>query len=106
LAVAALVVVAASGVSAFTTIGPSTPGPDQRFVDGARSMGHVAASEDQQGLLVSAARKLCDRRDSHATAAARRANALSTAELAAVDQAFAGDTSGFTTLAIKTYCPN
>jgi hypothetical protein len=104
-AVAAAVLVGALAVSAFSTVVPSSGDADQHFVDTARSQGRVVAGGDQQALLVSAARKICDRRGSHTTVAQRRATALSSDELAVIQQTFAGDTRGFTALALDTYCP-
>jgi transcription termination factor Rho len=104
-AVAAAVLVGALAVSAFSTVVPSSGDADQHFVDTARSQGRVVAAGGQQALLVSAARKICDRRGSHATVAQRRATALSSDELAVIQRTFAGDTRGFTALAIDTYCP-
>jgi hypothetical protein len=40
----------------------------------------------------------------HSTTAERRATALTTDELDAVNQSFAGDSRAFTTLALDTYC--
>jgi hypothetical protein len=103
-AVAAVVLAMALAVSAFATSGsPSTTG-DQHFLDTARSQGSVIAPGQQEGLLVSAAHKICDRRESHSTTAERRATALSTDELDAVSQSFGGDSRAFTTLALDTYC--
>jgi hypothetical protein len=102
-AVVALVV--ALAVSAFATAAPTPANVDQGFVDAARSQGYVAAP-DQQALVVSAARKICERRERHSTAAERRATALSSAELGAVQQTFADDVRVFTTLALDTYCPS
>lgn len=104
-ATAAALAVALS-VSAFSMAGPTAANVDQGFVDGARSQGHVIAPGDQQALVVSAARKICDRRESHSTAPERRASALSLEELGAVQQAFATDVRGFTELALDTYCPS
>ena len=99
---AALVV--AMSVSAFAMRAPASVSADQAFVDAARTQGHVIAPGDQQTLIISAARKVCDRRESHGTAAERKATALSSAELVAIDQAFDTDVRGFTTLALNTYC--
>lgn len=106
MAVAGVVLVGALAVSAFATVAPSSADADRAFVDTVRSQGHRVAPGDQQSLIVSAARKLCDRRDTHATAAQRRATTLSTKELHAVQQTFTADTRGFTALALDTYCPD
>jgi Protein of unknown function (DUF732) len=103
-AIAAVVLAAALAVSAFATSGsPATTG-DSYFLDTARSQGHTIAPGRQEGLLVSAAHKICDRRESHSTTAERRATALSTDELHAVNQSFGGDSRAFTVLALDTFC--
>jgi hypothetical protein len=98
----------ALSVGAFALAGPTTgtsANVDQRFVDAAQTQGHVIAA-DQQPLVLSAARKICDRRENHATVPERRATALSAEELAAIQQSFATDIRGFTSLALDTYCPS
>jgi hypothetical protein len=105
LAAAGVTLVVALSVSAFAMVGPTTSNVDQSFVDTARSQGHVVAPGDQETLVVSAARKICDRRENHSTVAERRATALSPEELGAVQQTFATDVRGFTSLALDTYCP-
>ena len=105
--VGALALVVALAVSAFATSGSGGGGDvDQRFLDATRSQGLVVAGGEQQTLLVSAARKICERRESHETAAQRRATALSIEELGSVSQTFGDDARSFTSLALKTYCPN
>ncbi len=104
LVAAALSVVVALAVSAFATAGSATVDVDQRFVEAATTRGY-AIPDDRRALTVSAARKICDRKDDHTTTAQRRATRLSTAEIAAVEQAFGGDVRGFTDLALTTYCP-
>ena len=54
--------------------------------------------------MISAARKICDRRAAHDTDQERRATALSSDEISAVGTAFGADTRDFTTLALKTFC--
>jgi len=93
----------ALGVGAFTWISPSPEVADQRFVTAAQSQGHLVGPE-QQPLVVSAARKICDRRVLNETDRERRATALTSDEIAAVGTAFGADTRDFTTLALKTYC--
>ena len=105
LVAAALSVVVALAVSAFATAGPAAVDVDQRFVDAARERGYAVVSGEQRALTVSAARKICDRKDNHSTAEQRRATRLSSAEIAAVGQAFGDDVRGFTDLALTTYCP-
>lgn len=98
----------ALSVGAFALAGPTagtSANVDQRFIDAAQTQGHVIAA-DQQPLVLSAARKICDRRESHGTVPERRATALSAEELAAIQQSFATDVRGFTTLALDTYCPS
>jgi hypothetical protein len=104
--VGALALVVALAVSAFATSGSPTGDVDQRFLDATRSQGLVVAGGQQQTLLVSAARKICERRESHETAAQRRATALSIEELRSVARTFGDDARGFTSLALETYCPN
>jgi Protein of unknown function (DUF732) len=102
--VAAVAVLGALAVSAFSGVAPSLGNADQYFVDAARAQGWVVADGHQRTLLVSAAHKLCDRRQNHATVAQRRATRLSSQELDAVERTFPGDTRGFTVLALRTYC--
>jgi hypothetical protein len=91
------------GVGAFAWLAPSPEAANRRFVEAAQSQGHVVAPE-QQPLVVSAARKICDRRVINETDRERRATALTSDEIAAVGTAFGADTRDFTTLALKTYC--
>jgi len=105
--VAALVGVGfvALAVTAFSWIAPSPEAANRRFVDAAQSEGHLVTSDEQQSLLVTAARKICDRRYAgHISDADRRATALTSAEIGAVGAAFGADTRDFTSLALKTYC--
>jgi len=105
--VAALVGVGfvALAVTAFSWIAPSPEAANRRFVDAAQSEGHLVTSGEQQSLLVTAARKICDRRYAgHISNEDRRATALTSAEISAVGAAFGADTRDFTSLALKTYC--
>lgn len=105
--VAALVGVGfvALAVTAFSWIAPSPEAANRRFVDAAQSEGHLVTSDEQQSLLVTAARKICDRRYAgHISDEDRRATALTSAEIGAVGAAFGADTRDFTSLALKTYC--
>ena len=105
--VAALVGVGfvALAVTAFSWIAPSPEAANRRFVDAAQSEGHLVTSNEQQSLLVTAARKICDRRYAgHISNEDRRATALTRAEIGAVGAAFGADTRDFTSLALKTYC--
>ena len=78
---------------------------DARFVAAVRADGHeVPHGAAGEATLVAAARKVCQRRDFHATVQERRRSALSSDELATVTQAFAGDARRFATLALDTYC--
>ena len=104
LVAAGVALVVAMSVAPSRCRAPATVSTDQTFVDAARTQGHVIAPGDQQTLIISAARKVCDRRESYGTAAERKATALSSAELVAIDQAFDTDVRGFTTLALNTYC--
>lgn len=94
----------ALAVGAFALVAPSPERADQQFVDAAQSQGHVVVPGEQQTLVVSAARKICDRRVLNNTDQERRATALTTSEIAAVGTAFGADTRDFTTLALDTYC--
>ena len=104
LAVATVAALAALAVSAFTTAGSPAVDVDQHFVDATRAQGYVVDSDAQRTLLVSAARKICERRENHSTVAQRRATALSSQELSTVTDTFAGNARSFTTLALETYC--
>ena len=77
---------------------------DQRFVDTVRAQGHAVAPGSQQALLVSGARKICERMDNHSTVAGRRATALSPAEVGAVTAAYPVDTGSVTVGAHVTNC--
>jgi hypothetical protein len=94
----------AFGVGAFAWVTPSPESANQRFVEAAQSEGHVVAPGEQETLVISAARKICDRRITHDTDRERRATALNSDEIAAVGTAFGADTRDFTTLALKTFC--
>jgi hypothetical protein len=95
----------ALAVTAFSWIAPSPEAANRRFVDAAQSEGHLVTSYEQQSLLVTAARKICDRRYAgHISNEDRRATALTSAEIGAVGAAFGADTRDFTSLALKTYC--
>ena len=104
LAVATVAALAALAVSAFTTAGSAGVDVDQHFVDATRAQGYVVDSDAQRTLLLSAARKICERRENHSTVAQRRATALSSEELSTVTDTFAGNARSFTTLALDTYC--
>ena len=91
-------------MGAFAWATPSPEGANQRFVEAAQSQGHVVAPGEQETLVISAARKICDRRITHDTDQERRATALNSDEIAAVGTAFGADTRDFTTLALKTFC--
>jgi hypothetical protein len=95
----------ALAVTAFSWIAPSPETANRRFVAAAQSEGHLVTSDEQQSLLVTAARKICDRRYAgHISDEDRRATALTSAEIGAVGAAFGADTRDFTSLALKTYC--
>ena len=94
----------AVGVGAFAWAVPSPEAANQRFVEAAQSQGHVVAAGRQESLVISAARKICERRVTHETDQERRATALSSDEIAAVSTAFGADTRDFTTLALETFC--
>lgn len=103
LALAGAALVVGGAVSAaFALAGPASG--DESFVAAARDAGAHVAPGLQQQLLVSAARKICERRVLHTSVVDRQATALSTDELRAIGQAFHGDPRGFTSLALETYC--
>jgi hypothetical protein len=104
LAVGAVAVVVALAVSAFASVGSAPGEVDQGFVDTTRSQGYTVDPGKQQALLVSAAHKICDRRENHSTVEDRKATALSSEELGVVTNTFAGNARAFTTLALETYC--
>jgi hypothetical protein len=104
LAVGAVAVVVALAVSAFASVGSAPGEVDQGFVDTTRSQGYTVDPGKQRALLVSAAHKICDRRENHSTVEERKATALSSEELGVVTNTFAGNARAFTTLALETYC--
>jgi hypothetical protein len=94
-----------SALSAFAWIAPSPEAANQQFVAAVQSEGRVVPSAGQESLLVTAARKICDRKDAaHTSDRDRRATALTRDELGAVGAAFGAHTREFTALALKTYC--
>jgi hypothetical protein len=96
--------VVALAVSAFAWVVPSLDGANRRFIEEAQSHGHAIAPGEQQMLVLSAARKVCDRKVTHETIRERRSTALTSAELAAVGAVFGPRTRDFTALALDTYC--
>lgn len=104
--VVALVVVGmiALAVSAVAGLVPSLEAANQQFVEAAQAQGYDIAPGEQETLVLSAARKICDRKVTHATYRERRSTALTSTELAAVGAAFGAGTRDFTALALDTYC--
>ena len=96
--------VVALAVSAFAWVVPSLDGANRRFIEEAQSHGHAIAPGEQEMLVLSAARKICDRKVTHDTIRERRSTALTSAELAAVGAVFGPGTRDFTALALDTYC--
>ena len=96
--------VVALAVSAFAWVVPSLDGANRRFIEEAQSHGHAIAPGEQEMLVLSAARKVCDRKVTHETIRERRSTALTSAELAAVGAVFGPRTRDFTALALDTYC--
>jgi hypothetical protein len=94
----------ALAVSAVAWIFPSLDGANRRFIEEAQSHGHTITPGEQQMLVLSAARKVCDRTITHDTIRERRSTALSSEELAAVGAVFGPRTRDFTALALETYC--
>ena len=106
-AVAVVVVTVAVLGSAACGIGTSAAELDATFVDTLRSEGRdVPAEPGVAATLVSAARKLCDRREKRATPDERHAARLTRHELEMVNLTFDDDARRFTLLALETYCPN
>ena len=96
--------VVALAVSAFAWVVPSLDGANRRFIEEAQSHGHAIVPGEQEMLVLSAARKVCDRKVTHETIRERRSTALTSQELAAVGAAFGAKTREFTALALDTYC--
>jgi hypothetical protein len=102
------VVVTASAVlavSAFGTGPPTDVDVDRGFVEAVRAEGRAVDPGETEVLLVQAARKLCEGRGDHGSAAARHASSLTAPEVDAVRRAYADDTRGFIARATDTYCP-
>jgi len=104
----ATVVLAASmaamlGLSAAGVAEPPAAAVDQRFLVDVRERGHVVAVGTDEELLVSAARKLCKRRDTQSYEK-RRTAALNSDELEAVQRSFGADSQAFIKLATRSYC--
>jgi hypothetical protein len=91
------------GVSAAGVAEPPAAAVDQRFLVDVRGRGHEVAAGTDEALLVSAARKLCVRRESQ-TSLQRRTGTLNSEELGAVERSFGGDSQAFIKLATRTYC--
>jgi hypothetical protein len=91
-------------VSALAWVVPSLDGANRRFIEEVQSHGHAIAPGEQEMLVLSAARKICDRKVAHDTVRERRSTALTSAELAAVGAVFGPRTGDFTALALDTYC--
>ena len=104
---AAVVLVASMGavlgVSAAGVAEPPATAVDQRFLVDVRGRGHAVSVGTDEELLVSAARKLCVRRESQ-TYVQRRTGALNSEELDAVKRSFGDDSQAFIKLATRTYC--
>jgi hypothetical protein len=109
---AAAVVVASGVVLALSAFGPGHLGlagpaapPDQRFVAEVREQGRTVESGETEVLVVSAAHKLCERREDAVSSAQRRASALTADEIEAVRRTFGDDAQAFMQVALRTYCP-
>jgi hypothetical protein len=104
-------VVACGGVAlALTAFGPdfldrSTARADQRFVAAVEAQGRPVGPEANQTLVIQAARKVCESPQGEASAAQRRASALTTEEIDAVRQTFGDDSTAFLKVAKRSYCP-
>jgi hypothetical protein len=91
------------GLSAAGVAEPPAAAVDQRFLVDVRERGHVVAVGTDEELLVSAARKLCKRRDTQSYEK-RRTAALNSDELEAVQRSFGADSQAFIKLATRSYC--
>jgi hypothetical protein len=105
------VVLACGGVAlALTAFGPdfldrSTARADQRFVAAVQAQGRTVGPGTDQALVIQAARKVCESRQGEATAAERRASALTADEIEAVRRTFGDDSPAFIKAAKRSYCP-
>ena len=97
--------VAAIGLAVFGQgyLGWSKAQADQRFVAAVRAEGRTVEPGTTQVLVVSAAHKLCQRRDGE-TYSERRDATLSGDEIEAVRRTFGDDDRAFTKVALRTYC--
>jgi hypothetical protein len=91
------------GVSAAGVAAPPRAAVDQHFLAEVRGHGHAVAQGEDEALVVSAARKICQRRDSR-TYVQRRGATLTSDELAAVKRSFGDDSQGFIAVATDTFC--
>ena len=80
---------------------------DAEFVQSVRADGHdVPQGTADEATLVTAARKVCDRRTKNRPLHDRQQTALTRHELDAVAEAFSGNARQFASLALATYCPS
>ena len=91
------------GVSAAGVAAPPRAAVDQHFLAEVRGHGHAVAQGEDEALVVSAARKICQRRDGR-TYVQRRGATLTSDELAAVKRSFGDDSQGFIAVATGTFC--
>ena len=96
-------VAAVLGVSAAGVAAPPRAAVDHHFLAEIRGHGHPVAAGWDEVIVVSAARKICQRRDSR-TYMERRAATLTRDELAAVKRSFGDDSQGFIAVATGTFC--
>jgi Protein of unknown function (DUF732) len=78
---------------------------DQRFVAAVQAQGRTVEPGADEGLVLSAAHKLCERRDVSVSSAERRASTLTPEEIEAVRKTFGDDSEAFIKVATRTYCP-
>ena len=91
---------------ALTVVGPGyldRAQADQRFVDAVRAEGRAVEAGETEALVVRAAQKLCDARES-ASPVQRRASTLTADEIEAVRRTFGGDERAFMKVVLRTYC--
>jgi Protein of unknown function (DUF732) len=78
---------------------------DQRFVAAVQAQGRTVEPGANEALVLSAAHKLCERRDVSVSSAERRASTLTPEEIDAVRKTFGDDSAAFIKVATRTYCP-
>ncbi len=93
----------ALALAAFGPSGSSAAQADQRFVEAVHAQGRTVEPGDTQALVIRAAHKLCQGRNS-TTSVQRRESTLTADEVEAVRRTFGGDERAFIRVAVRTYC--